>query len=612
MCLYFCTYMQDPIQICVGKAHYVTRFSGRKRQKVLKSDFFYYIPVENTLKQLLQQPDILAEIDHFHGSRDGILRDICDGDMFRKHPLFSTDERAIQITAYYDEIELCNPLGSNTKVHKLGCVFFTLGNFHPSYRSWLKSIFLIAVASAPTIKLHGIDEFLQPFVDDIKRLSSNGLHCISLNGERRHFQLGLLAFLADNLAAHAVGGFKESMSFAYRICRSCTATTEEAQKYFEESHFELRTADIHEQQCQLLEGPLAIHHSVDSGVNRKSILETIPNFSVTRNLPNDIMHDLFEGVVPYEMKLLLKYCVYMKLFTVQLLNARLQSFDFGYSEISDKPSQLGEDVTKHGKVRQSASKMWLLITIFPFLVGDLISKGNMHWNCFLILLKICAICATWSVTADTAAYLRVMIEEHHTIFHKLYPDISIIPKMHYMVHYPSQMMQFGPLIHTWTMRHEAKLSIIKHASHHGNFKNVSLTVAKRHQHLLCYHLNCGLSFLPRDAEVSTTGYTNDLSSESVDFQSVCPYVEATIQHPKWVKYGSLHVKKHVYLYLGSGSLYPIFGKVVDILVAGGHICVEENVTLYVLTLIIMHLLLNCDMLLLSILYSLPFYPVLQS
>ena len=111
-----------------------------------------------------------------------------------------------------------------------------------------------------------------------------------------------------------------------------------------------------------------------------------------------------------------------------------------------------------------------------------------------------------------------MIEEH-TLFHKLYPDISIIPKIHYMVHYPSQMMQFGPLIHTWTMRHEAMLSIIKRASH-GNFKNVSLTVAKRHQHLLCYHLNCGLSFLARDAEVSTTGYTNDLSSELVDFQSV--------------------------------------------------------------------------------------------
>ena len=60
--------------------------------------------MEKTLKQLLQQPDILGEIDNFHGSRDDILQDMCDGGMFKKHPLFSTDEKAIQIIAYYDEV----------------------------------------------------------------------------------------------------------------------------------------------------------------------------------------------------------------------------------------------------------------------------------------------------------------------------------------------------------------------------------------------------------------------------------------------------------------------------------------------------------------------------
>lgn len=122
------------------------------------------------------------------------------------------------------------------------------------------------------------------------------------------------------------------------------------------------------------------------------------------------------------------------------------------------------------------------------------------------------------------------------------------------------------------MRHEAKLSVLKRAANHGNFKNISLTVVKQHQHL-CYHLNLGCSFLARDTEVSTTGFTNDISSESVEFQSVCPHSEETI-HPKWVKYGSLHLKQHVYLYLGSGSLYPIFGKVIDILVSGAHIFVK--------------------------------------
>ena len=35
-------------------------------------------------------------------------------------------------------------------------------------------------------------------------------------------------FLADNLAAHAVGGFKESVSFALRICRTCMITAPES------------------------------------------------------------------------------------------------------------------------------------------------------------------------------------------------------------------------------------------------------------------------------------------------------------------------------------------------------------------------------------------------
>jgi len=69
------------------------------------------------------------------------------------------------------------------------------------------------------------------------------------------------------------------------------ATTEEAQ-YLEESYFELRTAEKHKEQCQLLEGAATRQHSVDSGINSKSILETIPNFSVANNLPH-IMHDLF-------------------------------------------------------------------------------------------------------------------------------------------------------------------------------------------------------------------------------------------------------------------------------------------------------------------------------
>lgn len=51
---------------------------------------------------------------------DDIIEDYCDGSQFRTHPLFSRNLYALQFILYYDDMEVVNPLGSNTKTHKLG------------------------------------------------------------------------------------------------------------------------------------------------------------------------------------------------------------------------------------------------------------------------------------------------------------------------------------------------------------------------------------------------------------------------------------------------------------------------------------------------------------
>ena len=61
----------------------------------------------------------------------------------------------------------------------------------------------------------------------------------------------------------------------------------------------------HFEQCALLTGSLSAHHSTSYRINRLSILEEIPGFSVTTGLPHYIMHDLFEAVVLYQMRLLI-------------------------------------------------------------------------------------------------------------------------------------------------------------------------------------------------------------------------------------------------------------------------------------------------------------------
>jgi len=52
---------------------------------------------------------------------------------FKNHPLFSQDPCALQIVAHYDELEVCNPLGSHVKSNKVGVVSYTLGNVHPKH-----------------------------------------------------------------------------------------------------------------------------------------------------------------------------------------------------------------------------------------------------------------------------------------------------------------------------------------------------------------------------------------------------------------------------------------------------------------------------------------------
>ena len=48
------------------------------------------------------------------------MEDCCDGSQFKTHPLFNCEPHALQIMLYYDEVELCNPLGAAKKIHKVG------------------------------------------------------------------------------------------------------------------------------------------------------------------------------------------------------------------------------------------------------------------------------------------------------------------------------------------------------------------------------------------------------------------------------------------------------------------------------------------------------------
>ena len=175
---------------------------------------------------------------------------------------------------------------------------------------------------------------------------------------KQQYEVALLAFLGDNLAAHQIGG---SMSFAYCICRSCMATTGKAQNNFTETKFELRTPENHIKQCILLEQNGQDRSEVSKRYG-KSVLENI-NFSVVQNLPHDIMHDLLEGVIPYEMKnMLIHFVNNCHYFFFRQLNERLLNYEFGYTEIAS----VLHDIKPQSNLRQQHHKCGCLLLFFLF------------------------------------------------------------------------------------------------------------------------------------------------------------------------------------------------------------------------------------------------------
>ena len=65
------------------------------------------------------------------------------------------------------------------------------------------------------------------------------------------------------------------------------------------------TLESYNYHCSLLEGPLVHEDSVTYGVLYASCLNEINHFHVVGQLPQDIMHILLEGVIPYEVTLML-------------------------------------------------------------------------------------------------------------------------------------------------------------------------------------------------------------------------------------------------------------------------------------------------------------------
>ena len=133
----------------------------------------------------------------------------------RENSFLPGDELKLPLNLYIDDFEVCNPLGTSRKKHKVTAVYWVFANIPATLRSILTSIYLAILCKA--FKKYGYTKVLEPLLKDLKCLEDDGIFVLSLGKVVKGIAFSVIA---DNLGAHSISGFVESFSSSH-FCRFC-------------------------------------------------------------------------------------------------------------------------------------------------------------------------------------------------------------------------------------------------------------------------------------------------------------------------------------------------------------------------------------------------------
>lgn len=477
---------------------------------------FVYVPILSVIQQHLKRQDIFDKVFESTSPTLDSFSSFTDGTLHKSHN--HEDNHQIHITLYSDDWEPVNPLGTSRKKHKINGIYWTFSTLDYRHRSCLHVLSLACMAKSVDISdpSFGWSKYMEPLLRDLKLLEDCGVYIESLGCSVKG---SITAVVADNLGAHTLGGFVESFGPNVQyICRFCTANNSQIQNADGNGMqvFRRRTKDAHDAHVKQVHDNPALPSVF--GVKRECVIQKyLPSFSPANRFPPDIAHDLLEGVVPVELAMCLDILINNKEYglSASVINHKIESFHYRFMDRVNKPQCISLNFAAAGTVGGNATENWTLIRLLPLLIGESVNKGDMAWDLLMDLKDIVELCFAPKISESAVGYLASKITDHKLLYKSLFPHTLLKPKHHFIEHYPELIREFGPLIHMWTMRFEAKHAYFKTVVRESRcFKNVLKMLANKHQLMSAYFLASPNYFSPHiEVEQSTTVSTSSLRSD---------------------------------------------------------------------------------------------------
>lgn len=249
-------------------------------------------------------------------------------------------------------------------------------------------------------------------VDDLKSLETNG---IEVRGH--HFGVNVSAIAGDNLGSHWLGGFVTNFSTVPHMCRYCTLNKSDFDRgCLWATTSQLRTVDSYNDAlAELANGNV----KVCAGIKFNSIFNNLTSFHVCNpGLPPCVAHDLFEGVVCYDVPLFLKSLIHdvsksknQKQFSLATLNKRLECFELHGADSAVRPPLLK---SSFDRLSGTASQNWCLLRITPLLIEYIVETDNAVYQVLLLLRSVIELVMAPRISIGQVAEMRVLIEDYLT------------------------------------------------------------------------------------------------------------------------------------------------------------------------------------------------------
>lgn len=278
--------------------------------------------------------------------------------------------------------------------------------------------------------------------------------------------------LGDNLGLHFICGFRKSFTMN-RPCMYCEISYEDLKYMTNIDQNLIRTISKYNDYFQE-EGK---HY--EYGIENYSILNRFPHFHVIENMVVDPMHDVNLGYIHFVLQKAINYFIrtYQN-FDLDLLNSRIQTFDYGRKEQANKPGIILLSHVKN-KLHLNANESITLLKCFPLIVFGLIPYPDSIYQLVLKTIEVVERIYAWEFKEQDLIDLdNIIIESTRGYINEFNTDMK--PKNHHMLHYRAVIEANGPLRGLSTIRLEAKHQVIKnYTNNNKNRKFICYGVSKK-------------------------------------------------------------------------------------------------------------------------------------